>query len=141
MELKTLKYFVEVAREQNISKAAKRLYLSQPTLTKQIQDLENELGVTLFERGKRKTTLTDEGFYLYKKAQEILELEEKTRLAFKHEEDNISGDISIACGESYAMNLIIKGIVETRKKYKDITFSFYSGNDQDVHEKLNNGLA
>ena len=107
MELKTLKYFVMIVREQNISKAAERLYLTQPTLTKQMQELENELGAKLFERGKRKITLTEDGLFLYKKAQEIIDLETITKNSFQNKDKKINGEISIACGETYAMNYLL----------------------------------
>lgn len=141
MELKTLKYFVMIVREQNISKAAERLYLTQPTLTKQMQELENELGVKLFERGKRKITLTEDGLFLYKKAQEIIDLETITKNSFQNKDKKINGEISIACGESYAMNYLLKIYKKIHEENPLITISLFSGNDEDVREKLNNGLA
>lgn len=141
MELKTLKYFVMIVREQNISKAAERLYLTQPTLTKQMQELESELGVKLFERGKRKITLTEDGLFLYKKAQEIIDLETITKNSFQNKDKKINGEISIACGETYAMNYLLKIYKKIHEENPLITISLFSGNDEDVREKLNNGLA
>lgn len=141
MELKTLKYFVMIVREQNISKAAERLYLTQPTLTKQMQELESELGVKLFERGKRKITLTEDGLFLYKKAQEIIDLETITKNSFQNKDKKINGEISIACGETYAMNYLLKIYKKIYEENPLITISLFSGNDEDVREKLNNGLA
>lgn len=141
MELKTLKYFVMIVREQNISKAAERLYLTQPTLTKQMHELESELGVKLFERGKRKITLTEDGLFLYKKAQEIIDLETITKNSFQNKDKKINGEISIACGETYAMNYLLKIYKKIHEENPLITISLFSGNDEDVREKLNNGLA
>lgn len=141
MELKTLKYFVMIVREQNISKAAERLYLTQPTLTKQMQELENELGAKLFERGKRKITLTEDGLFLYKKAQEIIDLETITKNSFQNKDKKINGEISIACGETYAMNYLLEIYKKIHRANPLITISLFSGNDEDVREKLNNGLA
>ena len=141
MELKTLKYFVMIVREQNISKAAERLYLTQPTLTKQMQELENELGAKLFERGKRKITLTEDGLFLYKKAQEIIDLEPITKNSFQNKDKKINGEISIACGETYAMNYLLQIYKKIHEENPLITISLFSGNDEDVREKLNNGLA
>lgn len=141
MELKTLKYFVMIVREQNISKAAERLYLTQPTLTKQMQELENELGAKLFERGKRKITLTEDGLFLYKKAQEIINLETITKNSFQNKDKKINGEISIACGETYAMNYLLEIYKKIHRANPLITISLFSGNDEDVREKLNNGLA
>ena len=141
MELKTLKYFVMIVREQNISKAAERLYLTQPTLTKQMQELENELGAKLFERGKRKITLTEDGLFLYKKAQEIIDLETITKNSFQNKDKKINGEISIACGETYGMNYLLEIYKKIHRANPLITISLFSGNDEDVREKLNNGLA
>ena len=141
MEFKTLKYFVMIVREQNISKAAERLYLTQPTLTKQMQELENELGAKLFERGKRKITLTEDGLFLYKKAQEIIDLETITKNSFQNKDKKINGEISIACGETYAMNYLLEIYKKIHRANPLITISLFSGNDEDVREKLNNGLA
>lgn len=141
MELKTLKYFVMIVREQNISKAAERLYLTQPTLTKQMQELENELEAKLFERGKRKITLTEDGLFLYKKAQEIIDLETITKNSFQNKDKKINGEISIACGETYAMNYLLQIYKKIHEENPLITISLFSGNDEDVREKLNNGLA
>lgn len=97
MELRVLRYFLAVAREQNITAAAERLYLSQPTLSKQLMELEKELGTKLFIRGKRKITLTAEGEFLRRRAQEIVELSDKTQAAFNSGAQTVSGTcISVA---------------------------------------------
>ena len=95
IETRLLQYFLAVAREQNITKAAKTLYITQSTLSKQMMDLENQLGKKLFVRGKRKITLTEEGFFLKNRAQEIIELLENTETALQAEEETLSGEICI----------------------------------------------
>ena len=104
IETRLLQYFLAVAREQNITKAAKTLYITQSTLSKQMMDLENQLGKKLFVRGKRKITLTEEGFFLKNRAQEIIELLENTETALQAEEETLSGEICIGCGETVAMD-------------------------------------
>lgn len=140
MELRVLKYFIEIAREENITAAAEKLHVSQPTLSKQISDLEKELGKQLFLRGKRKTTLTDDGRFLFRRAQEIVDLADKTTTAFSKSEDIVTGDIAIGCGETEKMSLVIDVISEMTKKHPDIHFHLFSGNDEDVSERLDKGL-
>ena len=99
MELRVLKYFLMVAREENITKAADYLHVTQPTLSRQIADLEYELGTKLFERKSHKIQLTQEGFLLKRYAQEMVDLEEKTKSQFSKEQEEICGIISFGCGE------------------------------------------
>ncbi len=140
MELRVLRYFIEVAREQNITAAAERLHVTQPTLSKQLMELEDELGKKLLVRGKRKTTLTDDGMFLYRRAQEIVDLADKTEGAFKGTAETVTGDISIGCGETEGMSIIIDKMKRLSELYPDIRFHLYSGNDEDVSERLDNGL-
>lgn len=141
MELRVLRYFIEVAREQNITAAAERLHVSQPTLSKQLADLEGELGKRFFIRGKRKTTLTDDGMFLFRRAQEIVDLADKTRSAFDSTEDIVTGDVYIGCGETEGMTVVIDAIKKITEKHPDIRFHLYSGNDEDVSERLDKGLV
>lgn len=141
MELRVLRYYLAVAREQNITAAAERLHVTQPTLSKQLMDLEYELGKQLFIRGKRKITLTQEGEFLRQRAQEIVDLSDKTELAFKSGDDTVIGDIHIGCGETEGMRTLIKVMKELNNDYPDIHFHLYSGNDEDVSERLNKGLV
>lgn len=141
MELRVLRYYLAVAREQNITAAAERLHVTQPTLSKQLMDLEYELGKQLFIRGKRKITLTQEGEFLRQRAQEIVDLSDKTELAFKSGDDTVIGDIHIGCGETEGMRTLIKVMNELNNDYPDIHFHLYSGNDEDVSERLNKGLV
>lgn len=140
MELRVLRYFIAVANEQNISAAAKHLHLSQPTLSRQLKDLELELGTTLFERGNRKITLTEEGMFLFNKAKEIVELTEKTEANLKGTKEEIGGEVYIGGGETEAMQFIAKTIKELLGSHSDIRFHLYSGNADDITEKLDNGL-
>ncbi|WP_142827995.1 LysR family transcriptional regulator [Planococcus soli] len=140
MELRVLRYFIAVANEQNISAAAKQLHLSQPTLSRQLKDLEVELGTTLFERGNRKITLTEEGMFLFNKAKEIVELTEKTEANLKGTKEEIGGEVYIGGGETEAMQFIAKTIKELLKSQSSIRFHLYSGNADDITEKLDNGL-
>lgn len=141
MELRVLRYFLAVAREQNITAAAERLYLSQPTLSKQLMDLEKELGKKLFVRGNRKITLTEEGEFLRRHAQEIIDLADKTEAAFRQSDENITGDIYIGCGETEGMRMLIKVMKKLHETYPDIHYHMYSGNDEDVAERLEKGLV
>lgn len=141
MELRVLRYFLTVAREQNITAAAERLYLSQPTLSKQLMDLEKELGKKLFIRGNRKITLTEEGEFLRRHAQEIIDLTDKTESAFRQSDESITGDIYIGCGETEGMRMLVKAMKKLHETYPDIHYHMYSGNDEDVAERLEKGLV
>ncbi len=141
MELRVLKYFLAVAREQNITAAAESLHVTQPTLSKQLMDLETELGCKLFERGKRKITLTEEGVFLRQRAQEIVDLAEKTEAAFVSTHETVTGDVYIGCGETQGMRGIIKIMKLMQETHPDVRFHLYSGNDEDVSERLETGLV
>ena len=141
IETRLLQYFLAVAREQNITKAAKTLYITQSTLSKQMMDLENQLGKKLFVRGKRKITLTEEGFFLKNRAQEIIELLENTETALQAEEETLSGEICIGCGETVAMDAIVSLIKAFHDQYPDVRFRTYSENADGVLEKIDKGLV
>ncbi len=117
MELRELKYFLAVAREQSISKAASSLFVTQPNLSRQMQNLEKEVGQRLFIRGTRKITLTEAGRLLYKRAEEIIELYNKTETELNKPITDMRGDIYIGGGESYVMGLIAKAAHEVQKDY------------------------
>lgn len=140
MELRVLRYFIEVAREQNITAAADRLFITQSTLSKQLMELEKELGKKLLVRGKRKTTLTEDGMFLFRRALEIVELADKTEGAFKGTDEAVAGDIFIGCGETEGIQTIIEAMKQLNASHPDIHFHMYSGNDEDVSERLDNGL-
>lgn len=140
MELRVLRYFLAVAREENITAAADVLHITQPTLSKQLKDLEEELGTTLFLRGKRKITLTEDGMFLRKHAQEIVELADKTESAFRDKKDIVGGDIYIGGGETIAVRYIAKALSELLRTYPNIRYQFISGDGDDTAEKLDKGL-
>lgn len=139
MELRVLRYFLAVARYQNMTKAAQELLVSQPTLSKQLTDLENELGVKLFYRDHRSMTLTDQGRYLQSRAKEIVELADQTANNIQVG-NNISGTLSIGAGESMAMNRIMQVIDVITQKYSDIKIKLISGNADEMKNALWNGL-
>lgn len=134
MELRVLVYFLTVVREKTISKAAQVLHLSQPTLSKQLKELEEELGVTLFKRGNRSITLTEDGLYLATRSKEILSLVETTTANLKMN-DVISGEIAIGGGETQAFQYIATRIKQLQRVHPEIRFHLYSGNADDVLEK------
>ncbi len=140
MEIRVLKYFLAVAREGSITGAANSLHLTQPTLTRQLQDLEKELKQKLLVRGKHKITLTPEGMILRKRAEEIVDMVEKTEAEFLSISETISGDIYIGGGESDCMKHIAQIIKEIQDDYPEIKFHIFSGNAEDVTEKLDKGL-
>lgn len=140
MDIRVLRYFLAVAREQSVSTAAERLFLSQPTLSRQLRDLEAELGKTLFIRTNKGVTLTEEGMILRKRAEEIVELLEKTEQEVRQSNDSVSGTVYIGAGETYAFRLIADTAHHLKAAHPAIRYSFYSGNGTDVMEKLERGL-
>ena len=140
MELRVLRYFLAVAREENITAAAESLHVTQPTLSKQLMDLEAQLGKTLFLRGKRKITLTEEGMFLRKRAQEIVDLADKTEAELMTSDDVVEGDIYIGAGETQGVHLIAKAIKTLHNRYPNIRYHLFSGNGEVVSERLDKGL-
>ena len=140
MEIRVLKYFLAVAREGSITAAANALHLTQPTLTRQLQDLEYELKQKLFVRGKYKITLTDEGILLKDRAEEIIEMVDKTKRDIISSGVDINGDVYIGGGETEAMEYVAEVIKEVQAIQPNITFHFYSGNAEDIMEKLDKKL-
>ncbi len=134
MDIRVLKYFLAVAHEENITRASEILHISQPSLSKQIMELEKEFGKKLFIRGKRKTTLTDDGILLRKRAEELILLFDKTEQELNS--NFISGNISIGGGYS---DIITQTAFNLYSKHPDIHFHFYSGDAIDVQEKLDDG--
>ena len=140
MEIRELKYFLAVAREESISKAAKVLFVTQPNLSRQMQNLESEIGAKLFIRGNRRVTLTETGRLLKKRAEEIVDLYNKTQAEIKMPQDEIVGDIIIGSGESYALSSVLKVAKQMRDEYPKVKFHIYSGDSGVISEKLDNGL-
>ncbi len=140
MEIRTLRYFLAVAREGSITRAANYLHLTQPTLSRQIQDLEDSLGHPLLIRRSHRVDLTPEGMLLRKRAEEIVAMVDKTEAEFTAMEDTVSGDVYIGGGESQAIRLIAGVIDGLRAEYPGIRFHLHSGNAQDVTDRLDKGL-
>ena len=140
MELRVLRYFLAVAREGNITGAANFLHLTQPTLSRQIKDLEEELGCQLLVRKSHRVVLTPEGMRLRKRAEEIISMVDKTEAEFLARENAVSGDIYIGGGETQAIRQIAEIIRELQEEYPDIHYHLYSGNAEDVTERLDKGL-
>lgn len=140
MEIRTLRYFLAVAREGSITRAANYLHLTQPTLSRQLKDLEDELGTKLIHRHSHSVSLTADGMRLRKRAEEIVEMLDKTRTEFARHENKLAGDIYLGCGETRVMSLVADIIMGIRKEYPDICFHIQSGNSQDVTERLDKGL-
>ena len=142
MDIRILRYFLAVVREESISGAAESLHLTQPTLSRQLMDLEEELGVKLLNRGKknRRVTLTEEGMLLRRRAEEIVALADKTIEEFNTSNEVVSGDIYIGGGETNAMRLIARIGKKIQADYPMIRYHLYSGNADDVAERLDKGL-
>lgn len=141
MDIRVLRYFLAIAREESISGAAQELHMTQPPLSRAMADLEEEIGKQLFIRGNRKITLTEDGLLLRKRAAEIIELVEKTENELSSTgQEHISGDIHIGGGETDAMRMIARVATELQRNYPDIKYHLHSGNADDVAERLDKGL-
>lgn len=140
MELRVLQYFLAVTREQSISGAAESLHLSQPTLSRQLKDMEEELGKQLMIRGNRKITLTEEGMILRKRAEEIMELVQKTEREIMVSDDVIAGDVYIGAGETDAVRLLAKAGKRIQLEHPGVHYHISSGDTTDVLENLDKGL-
>ena len=140
MELRVLNYFLMVAREENITKAAQLLHVTQPTLSRQLMQLEEELGVQLFHRGKHCVRLTEEGMLLRRRAQELVSLSEKTKQELQCREEVPAGEIAIGCGETKSMSLLSSSMVSFRERYPLVQFSIYSAIADDIKERIEKGL-
>ncbi|MCC8014442.1 MAG: LysR family transcriptional regulator [Eubacterium sp.] len=140
MELRVLEYFMAVTREQSILGAAESLHLTQPTLSRQLKDMEEELGKQLFIRSNRKITLTDEGMILRKRAQEILELVRMTKDEISLSEEAVAGDIHIGAGETEGIRFLAKAAKALQTDYPKVHFHILSGDKTTVTEQLDRGL-
>ena len=143
MELRVLQYFLAVAREQSISGAAESLHLSQPTLSTQLKNMEEELGKQLMIRGtkgSRKIVLTEEGMILRKRAEDILELVKKTEREISLSDEQVAGDVYIGTGETDTVRIVARTIRTLQKEHPDIRFHISSGNSVYVMEQLDRGL-
>lgn len=139
MELRVLKYFLAVAREENITRAAAILHITQPTLSRQLMQLEEELGVKLFRRSQYRVILTDEGMLLRRRAREIVELAEKTQREFIHREQ-LSGEISIGSGDLRSMDFLAEHLSSFHEAHPQIRYEIYSGNSDNIKERIERGV-
>lgn len=141
IETRLLRYFLTVAREQNVTNAAKALHITQPTLSRQMALLENEIGAKLFARGSRPLTLTDEGQLLRRRAEEILELIEKTETEVASQEERVEGTISIGCGELASVKLLAELIADFSQQYPRVVFDVYTANADQIKRRMDDGLT
>lgn len=140
MDIRIMEYYLAVTREGNISAAAEALHVSQPALSRQIKDLEEELGVTLFERGSRRIRLTEEGMILKRRAEEMVRLMQMTESEISLAHSRLSGEIHIGAGESRAFHYLSETAAEIRREYPDIHFTITSGDTADLKDQLDSGL-
>ena len=140
MELRTLRYFLAVAREENMTEAANVLHVTQPTLSRQIADLERELGVELFERTNRSCMLTSDGMRLRQRAEEIVSLVEQTESELADRELGIAGSIRIGAGETQEVRTLLEAFASLHNEHPGVTIDLYTGNADAVEERLERGL-
>lgn len=141
VETRLLHYFLTVARERNITNAAKVLHITQPTLSRQMTLLEEQLGVKLFVRDSRPLALTDEGFLLRRRAEEILELVEKTEAEVSAREEQVEGAVSIGCGELASTKLLMEMVSGFSEQFPRVTFDVYTANADRIKHRMDNGLT
>ena len=140
MELRVLKYFLTIAREESINRAAEVLHVSQPTVSRQIHELEEQLGKELFLRGNRRIVLTNDGRLLRKRAEEILSLVDKTEQEIMHQDEELTGDIYIASGESEAFSVFSRAAARLHREHPLVRFHISSGDMEDIADRLEKGL-
>ena len=140
MEIRVLKYFLLVAREENITKAAELMHLTQPTLSRQLMQLEKELGVQLFRRSKHRIILTEEGMLLRRRAEEIVALAEKTKEDLQHREEQLTGTVAVGSGELQSSRFLSQLLTAFQEKNPLVRFAIYSGNSDNIKERIERGL-
>ena len=140
MDIRTMQYYLAVVREGTISAAAEALHVAQPSLSRQMKELEEELGASLFERGNRKITLTEEGMVLRKRAEEMVRLMQMTEEEISQIKNHVSGSVRIGAGESYSFHYLSRTAADIAAEHPDIRFHITSGDTQDLMDELNNGL-
>ena len=141
MELRLLRYFLTIAKEQSFTKAAEQLHITQPTLSRQMAAFEEDLGITLFIRNGKKISLTDEGILLKRRALEILNLEERTLEELKGKEEVVGGTITIRCGEFAAVETLAKICKTYKEKYPLVQIVLHTATADAVYEMMNKGLV
>ncbi len=140
MDIRVLQYFLAVAREESITRAAETLHMTQPPLSRQLKDLEDEVGKPLLIRGSKKITLTEDGMLLRKRAEEVVALMEKTKAELTSSDENISGEIYMGSGETEAVSTIAKVAKNLQEQYPLIRYHIYSGDAEHITERLDKGL-
>lgn len=140
MDIRILQYFLAVAREESITRAAEALHMTQPPLSRQLKDLENEIGKQLLIRGSKKVTLTEDGMLLRKRAEEMVALMEKTRAELSSFDKTIGGEIHMGSGETEAVSTIAKVAKDLQRDYPLIRYHIYSGDAEHITERLDKGL-
>lgn len=140
MEIRVLRYFLTVVREESITKASEVLHITQPTLSRQLSQMEDEVGVKLFNRGTRKITLTNEGILLRRRAEEILQLVDKTEKELAEQEEQIEGKITIGCGEIASVQLLPDIFKAFHEKYPRVSFDIFTATADIVKEQMDKGL-
>ena len=141
MELRVLRYFLTVVNEESITKASNSLHITQPTLSRQLSQLEDEIGVKLFERGSRKIKLTNEGLLFRRRAEEILQLVSKTEKEMTEHEEFVDGEISIGCGELASVQVLAEIIKSFHEKYPLVRYDIHTANADHIRERLDKGLT
>lgn len=140
MEIRVLRYFLTVVREESITRASEVLHITQPTLSRQLAQMEKEVGVKLFDRGARKIKLTNEGILLRRRAEEILQLVDKTEKELAEREEQVEGRVSIGCGETSSVQLLPELIDAFRQKYPRVTFEIFTATADLVKDQMDKGL-
>lgn len=140
MEIRVLRYFLAVVREESITKAAEALHITQPTLSRQLSQMEEEVSVRLFERGTRKIKLTNEGILLRRRAEEIIQLVDTTERELVEQEEQVEGKISIGCGEIASVRILPELIRTFREKYTRVSFDIFTATADLVKEQMDKGL-
>lgn len=141
VEFRVLEYYLIVAREENITKAAELLHITQPTLSRQLSQMEEELGVKLFQRRKHSISLTEDGLLLKRRAQEIVEMADKTKQELRHEDGELGGTISIGSGELKSMHTLGKLMKGFRRLHPQVDFDIYSSTADHIKERIEKGLT
>ncbi len=140
MEIRVLRYFLTVVREESITKAADALHITQPTLSRQLSQMEDDIGVKLFHRGTRKITLTNEGMLLRRRAEEILQLVDDTKKELVEQEEQIEGKIAIGCGELASVQILSELIRDFSKKHPGVSYDIFTATADLVKEQMDKGL-
>ena len=140
MEVRVLRYFLAIAREENMTRAAQRLHISQPSLSREMKKLEDELGHELFIRGNKSMSLTDEGMLLRKRAEDIVAMVDKTSEEFRRLDSIVGGEIRIGCAESFLIKYLAGSIRTFKEQYPNFIFHIFSGDTDPVAERLDRGL-